>query len=126
MCLVLCGHVLRKGFNGESGSSFFGGLELSLIILTLGMLRPVGVGELPYCLPFFPGRLRGECWGDSGVAPRSTWEGEGGAASVGAPAALPSRSVTLAQGCISFYHPQTVCPESLGEVTETQIAVPHS
>ena len=42
MCLVLCGHVLRKGFNGESGSSFFGGLELSLIIQTLGMLRPVG------------------------------------------------------------------------------------
>ena len=71
MCLVLCGHVLRKGFNGDSGSSFFGGLELSLIILTLGMLRPMGVGEPPYCLPFFPGRLRGECGGTLVLPPEA-------------------------------------------------------
>lgn len=74
MCLVLCGHVLRKGFNGESGSSISGGFELSLIIVTLGMLRPVGVGEPPYCwpcLPFFPGRLRGECGGTLVLPPEA-------------------------------------------------------
>lgn len=114
MCLVLCGHTLRKGFNGEYGSSFSGGFELSLVILTLGMVGPVRVGEPLYCwpcLPFFPCRLRGEC--ECGVAS-------------GLPQLSHSRSATLAQGCISFYHPQTVCPESLGEVTETQNAVPHS
>ena len=73
MCLVLCGHTQRKGFNGEYGSSFSGGFELSLVILTLGMVRPVRVGEPLYCwpcLPFFPCRLRGEC--ECGVG-----EGEG-------------------------------------------------
>ena len=104
MCLVLCGHTQRKGFNGEYGSSFSGGFELSLVILTLGMVRPVRVGEPLYCwpcLPFFPCRLRGEC--ECGVG-----EGEGGAASVGAPTALPFQVSNIGPG-LHFFLPSSDC-----------------
>lgn len=47
------------------------------------------------------GRVQGR--GDSGVAPRSTWEGEGGAASVGDPA-LPFQVSDIGPG-LHFFLP---------------------
>lgn len=69
------------------------------------------------------GRVQGR--GDSGVAPEAPGKVRVGLPPSGIPLSH-SRSVTLVQGCISFYHPRTVCPGSLEEVTETQNAVPHS
>ena len=67
-------------------STFSSGIRTTDDILTARIVRPVGVGEVwsPVpgfpagwpCVPAFCFRLgRGE--GDSGVAPRSAWEGEG-------------------------------------------------
>ena len=74
-----------------------GGFELPPMILTMGMVRPVGVGEPPCCwpcLPFFPSRLRGRVRGILVFPPEAPGKARGGEP----PSGLPQLSHSGRQG----------------------------